>query len=129
MARNKPGNANRIGNLLRRQAMVNFEPKPMECDAEIEVEGKDGVKEKAVCGGKLFDMKTFYNVYYIPATASPNGKSSCGKHPFEHFMCLSCGKVYAPKEWNKRAEETFSAASKKIIAPEDLKPEDNGSEE
>lgn len=130
MARKKPGQRQRVGNMVMQQLarkISTFKPTFIECPNEVEVDGK-----KRVCGNTFWHKVTLYEVFYVPQRECQRPGGTCSTQPHDHFECVKCGHILDPMAWKKLAKEAYEAGKeneKKIIVPEDIRPEDNGDDE
>jgi len=129
MARKKPGENLHINRLVQQnlaRRISTFRPVFVECPNEIEVEREDGTKTKEICKGTMWDKKTLYQVFFVPQSECQRQGGICSTKPHDHFLCVKCGHILNPGEWNKLAKETYEAGEKKIITLGDVSPDNNG---
>jgi len=119
VARRPDGHVNRVNQqimqlqaeMLQKQ-MAGFEVHPARCE----------------CGHEVFIRNMCYHIGFVPEVVCQKQGGAYIKYPIEFYKCAKCGKEYEPKEWEEAARKAFEEGSKKVITPDDMKPDNNGKE-
>lgn len=114
-----------IANNLRRKT-ASFTPVFVECPNKIEVKGEGGKAEKRVCGSILWNKMQLFNLFHVPQVVCQQSGGMVQTKPNDFFRCAACGFLLVPEAWKRLALEAFEAGEKKIVTPDEIKPEDNG---